>query len=845
VSEHEASAALEDDLDAIQQAFQGALDSAMDSVAILDADDRYVWLNQAHADVYGYDSPEDLIGETWRTLYEDEEIERLETEIFPSLEEQGVWRGEAEGRRADGETFPQRITLQRLADGRLICIVRDLSNRKEIARKRRRALRPLEAVVREAPLIVFELDEEGVFTLSRGRALEQVGLEPGEVVGESIFDVYAGYEPILEDARRALDGEAIESVNEVGGRIFETEWRPIDHAGEIDRVIGVATDVTQRQRSQRELEFTVQAAPLALFTMAPDGAITSARGQLFERLGFSSEDVVGAKPTEIFPEREMDEGALGRVLSGLPARTTSDLGEVHIETHFSPEFDEDGNLERVIGVSMDVTERHETREKLEASRAKYQTLFEASGDGILLTDEDGVVLEVNDRKAEMHGVEPDQARGEPVWELYPPHREDDIRSRFRRLWEEAPTTEELHVEDRPGEELHLEIRAARIELDGEPVIQTISRDISQRIEAERRRRQAEEQFETAVGGLSRRLGNAGDREELAASLAQGALQTCHPEATVVVENETLLAHATSGTVAQDELETWLDRSPETFAWFDASLPEADNPVQLGLVTHGPLSEHDRRKVEILAQQAAITLQRNELLEKTREAHDRIEEIAREKQVFLDLLGHDLRNPIANAKGRLELLTRKQPEVADNLQTAIESLERADELIDDSLTYSRLVEEERPERTERDVTELVEDVIARFRGSPEKGNVRVNVEGPARLPFPVNDLFDQAVENLVSNALKFNPDDEPMEIALEDAGESMRLRVVDHGPGIDVGEGASLFERFERDGQTVGGIGLGLPIVKRIVDMHDGDVRHKPTPGGGATFEIELPREDER
>jgi PAS domain S-box-containing protein len=114
-----------------------AMEAASDGIAILSSEGTYQYVNQAHADIYGYDAPEPLLGRSWTVCYDDEERQRLEAEAMPELHEKGQWRGEALGQRADGSSFPQELSLTRLEDGSIICVVRDITAQK----KREEALR--------------------------------------------------------------------------------------------------------------------------------------------------------------------------------------------------------------------------------------------------------------------------------------------------------------------------------------------------------------------------------------------------------------------------------------------------------------------------------------------------------------------------------------------------------------------------------------------------------------------------------------------------------------------------------------------------------------------------------
>jgi PAS domain S-box-containing protein len=104
------------------------MESAIDGMAVLDEDGSYVYLNEAHADLYGYER-EELLGRSWECLYDPAERERLAEEVLPAMEREGSWRGESVGRRHDGSTFQQELALAPLDDGGLVCVVRDVTER--------------------------------------------------------------------------------------------------------------------------------------------------------------------------------------------------------------------------------------------------------------------------------------------------------------------------------------------------------------------------------------------------------------------------------------------------------------------------------------------------------------------------------------------------------------------------------------------------------------------------------------------------------------------------------------------------------------------------------------------
>ncbi len=111
-----------------------AFQASMDGMAILDADERYVFLNDSHARLYGYESPDELLGQSWRVLYSPEQLRRFDAEILPALWRDGTWRGEAVGLRRNRTSFQQELSLTLVDGGGLVCVVRDTTESKRAER---------------------------------------------------------------------------------------------------------------------------------------------------------------------------------------------------------------------------------------------------------------------------------------------------------------------------------------------------------------------------------------------------------------------------------------------------------------------------------------------------------------------------------------------------------------------------------------------------------------------------------------------------------------------------------------------------------------------------------------
>jgi two-component system, OmpR family, sensor kinase len=231
--------------------------------------------------------------------------------------------------------------------------------------------------------------------------------------------------------------------------------------------------------------------------------------------------------------------------------------------------------------------------------------------------------------------------------------------------------------------------------------------------------------------------------------------------------------------------------------------------------------------------------------------------ARMRQFVADA-SHELRTPLAAVRGYAELYRQGAVSDPEDVASAMRRIEdeaaRMGLLVEDLLLLARL-DEERPSRTELvDLTVLAADAVQDTRAiAPNRtiGLVGTNGQlGPTEVAGDERRLR-QVVTNLMANAVSHTPAGSPIEIAVGPAsvgpagGAGVLLEVRDHGPGIDPDQVSRVFERFfradpSRQRGRGGGTGLGLAIVAAIVSAHDGRVGVTRTPGGGATFVVELP-----
>ncbi|WP_018865280.1 EAL domain-containing protein [Thioalkalivibrio sp. ARh3] len=285
--------------------FQRLFEQAPEAQLVLNRAGNIVAANQAATRLLGYPRDE-LTGGIHITAIDLEATPADVDRAHGQPEERLPARFETRFRRRDGTEFPAEIHTNAIHTGKdieVLTTVRDITRQQQSEQALHELETQLSATIRHAPLILFGLGPDGVFTLSEGAALHSLGLQPGEAVGQDARRLYAEHPAILSAIDRALAGEQFQSEVKVGDSHFAISWMPMERVrSQQPGVLGVAWDIS----SLRVAEATTASERDRLLTTLhsiSDGVLTADTTGRLTYLNPSARDLLGVDATAVQGQR--------------------------------------------------------------------------------------------------------------------------------------------------------------------------------------------------------------------------------------------------------------------------------------------------------------------------------------------------------------------------------------------------------------------------------------------------------------------------------------------------------------------------------------------------------------
>ncbi|MFZ3169842.1 MAG: PAS domain S-box protein [Candidatus Methanoperedens sp.] len=498
-----------------------------------------------------------------------------------------------------------------------------------------------------------------------------------------------------------------------------------------------------------------------------------------------------------------------------------------------------------MGILRDITEQKRVEKLIKQSEEKYRNLVELTTDIIYMTDKNSKHVFMNDAGLRILEASPEDVIGHhwSKW-VYSEDRERSFQ-KFREMIENG--TDVFDFENRyiskSGKVINVlhNVRILRNE-KGEVIgTQGIAKDITERERSEEALRLSNLVVENSQTVLFRWKAQKGWPVEFvsnnvvqfgysAEEFLSGALlyeSIIHPGDLERVSKE-VRTHSESGDdrfhqeyriIAKNGAVHWVD---------DRTVIERKKD---GNITH---------------YQGIIidTTERKHTEEAIRKYNKELEESNRMKELFTDIMHHDLLNPLNVAHGYVELFLEdeKNPRKKSHLETIKRNLVKGMELIDNATKLSKLKSLESIGFEDIDLKIVVTEVIENL--TPLAVNAGMSIENnlKTKLPVKANKIIEDIFTNIIINAIKYAPQGKRIVVKGIEEANSCSVRIIDFGEGIKDPEKELIFERFNRNEKKgVKGSGLGLAIAVRILQLHNGRIWVEDNPEGGAVFVVQIPK----
>ena len=841
-----------------------------DLVVKVDLDGRFLYVSPSYCRMFGK-SEEELLEQTFHPLvHEDDRMPTLEAmkKLFDPpyttyVEQRAMTR---DGWRwlgwMDTAVFDEKGEITAI-----IGVGRDVTERRLTERALIESEKRLRTVVSNLPVIMFTLDRNGVFTLSEGMGLEALGLEPGEVVGLSVLDVYAEYPEVKSTVRRALEGESLVAAIEIDGKSFETWYSPIlDANGKVEQVIGVAADITMRKKNEQELnryrnhlEELVEARTLDLeragerlrrFRFALDSAADNIyiidpetmkyvdlNDSAVQALGYSREELLTMGPADIQSPSQRD------LILELYGQVRDDELEVGIfETEhrrkdgstfpaevFVRAFDT-GEDRLLVATARDISRRRAAEIALKESEAKYRNVLENANEAIVVL-QDNLLRFFNYKVLELTGLSEQDLKDLQIFEFVHPDDHAVIQRQYQERLRGSllPESYDVRMFDANGTIKWMEVRDVLITWEGKPATLNFFNDVTARKAAESYIR-----FQASLLSIVRNSVVATDHAGRV-TYWNAFAETMYGWSAEEMQGKKL---QTLPTFSADFEKILLPSLKKYGHWEgEVERPKKDGSMLSVYSMWNAITEDGQPRGYV---GIGMDLSERKKLERELLQSQKLASLG----ILSEGIAHELRNPLGYASSAAQFLLKKKDPTPEQLEKYSKvthtGVERANKIVENLLLIGK--PKGQLMKKQLDLRENVREAVSLLATHAGAEAVHVDVElGGSELLVEGNrEMLNQLFFNLFANAADAMSGSGSITVTAKRKEEKIHVRISDSGPGVPDDIIENIFDPFFTTNKTGKGVGLGLTLCYFIMEDHEGRIELDTTVDIGATFVLTFP-----
>jgi PAS domain S-box-containing protein len=779
------------------------------------------------------------------------------------------------------------IVLSVVIGAVLVCLVFYLSQRNlrirqrsaEVLAEQKERLRTTLASIGDA---VISTDTEGRVTNTNAVAESLTGWNSQEAIGQPLDTVFRivneeTLQPVHNPAKKAMkEGVIVGLANHTILIAKDGTERPIDDSAapircannEIVGCVLVFRDVTQRRKAERAASYLasiVESSDDVIIGKDINGIITSWNKSAERIFGYTAAEAIGRPIAMLAPPDRADEmpAILARIRQGEQIdhfdtlRRAKDGRLVPISLTVSPIKDKDGRIIGASKIARDISERKRAEEALREEKARLQATLTGIGDAVIVTDADSRVTMMNPVAQALTGWN-EEAMGRPLDEVF------RIINEQTRQPAENPVARVIREGNivglanhtvlivKSGAELPIDDSAAPIRNSQGQITGCVLvfRNITQRLRAEQQQLDDSARLASIVNHVI---------DGIIAIDENGTVEAFNPAAQHLFgyRAEEVIGHNVKMLMPEpfhSEHDTYLANYRGTLkAKIIGIGREVEGRRKDGCTFPMDLavSEFQLGKRRYFTGIVRDITDRKRAEKQTYDLLIELKEGDRRKDEFLAVLAHELRGPLAPLSNTLEIIKRSQGD-GDLLQQALTTMERQlghlVRLVDDLIDVSRITRDKIELRKERvELASIVHQSVETCRPLAESANHELAVILPPEAVHVHADpvRLAQVFSNILNNACKYTPPGGKISLTAERQGSDAVVIVKDTGLGIPPDKLRCVFEMFTQIDRTLersqGGFGIGLTLVKRLVEMHGGSVEaHSEGLGKGSQFVVRLP-----
>ncbi len=615
------------------------------------------------------------------------------------------------------------------------------------------------------------------------------------------------------------------------------------------------------ERSEERFRILFEYAPDGYYLCDLDGRFVDGNRAAENMVGYQREELIGQSflKLNLLPKGQLQKAAKILVKSAIGKPTgpdeftlnRKDGSQIAIEIHTYPVRIQGQVL--ILGIARDITERRRVEEELRQSEERFTIMADSAQDAIMMMDPQGHITFYNKTAEAMFGWAATEVMGKDLHALFTPQRyHEAYRHGFAHFQQTGKggaigKTLELTALRKDGTEFPIEISLAGVELEGEWHAIGIVRDITERQQAQEailREKAFSDSVINSLPGVFYMFDEEGKYAwwnknlEDVTEYSSDEIPNVHPTELFGEADRERIKEAMEETFREGRTTAEADlvakSGRKTPFFFTGVRVEKDGrPYLIGL----GIDITERRKAEVILEKLNVDLESS------------VQELERSNQELRDfahITAHDLKAPLRGIGTLVDWLDQDYgeqigPEGQENLHLLQNRVDRMGRLISGILRYSEIGHNDQPVEI-LDTHALTAEVIEQI-APPD--HVEICIEDTLPSVPAERTRLTQVLQNLITNAIKYI--DKPqgkIHISARDDGDFWEFCVTDNGPGIEAKHFARIFQMFQTlsSADRCESTGLGLAVVKKIIDMSGGRIWLESEMGQGSAFFFTLPKQ---